>query len=270
MEDLINKASAFIGNRLQKLGEKFDALGETLESVFAKKIDALSAAMLKKQDDSFLRTQFTSLIRKLDEAVVAISSAKPEVKARVEFGEMISAIKNIKIPEQKTIDLEPLEIQLDFLLREIKTDKQAALSGKLDALLAAVKAIKFEFPKEWKIEEQQFRALRQAGSPVIVGGGGGGARMNATRITVANVSMAAANTEYPYTFPANTVNFVMKLRAQNVAFKYTWTSGESGTTYITAPAGFIRGQNDVEISGRVIYFQSTTASNTMEIESYRM
>ena len=88
-----------------------------------------------------------------------------------------------------------------------------------------------------------------------------------TTITVANVAMANANTEYNYALPANTKGFVIKLRAQSALLKLSFTSGQSGTTYVTIP------QNDrynsfdynVDLDSKTIYFQSPSASQIAEI-----
>ena len=245
---------------------------DRLEKIDAS-IKAIGERNTPASSDRFQQAQFTGLIKKLDEVARAVQNAKPEVKARVDFGEMIGVIRNIRIPEQKPIDFSRLEKKLDQLLTEAKTDKQTGLTEKLDSLLDAVRAIKFVFPKEWKIEEQQFRQLRSGGGSTTVVAGGGAGRMNATIVTQANTALTA-NAEATYVFPSNTVNFVIKLRAQNAKLFYAWATGTlptsgTGALYFTAPQGFIRGQENVEFSGRTIYIQSDVTT-TAEIEVFRL
>ncbi len=262
LKGVMDKMLAVLINRLDKIHTSIEKLAQK------------GSAPSTKDEGTFMRVQFTALIKKLDEVARAVQNAKPEVKARVEFGEMITAIKSIKPKEQKAIDFSSLEKKLDLLLIEARTDKQADLLEKMSELTEALRSKKFEFPKEFKIEEQQFRQLRSSGSGTTVVSGGG-SRMNATQVTVANVTVTSALVEYSYTFPANTVNFLMKLRAQNALLQYSWTTGNlptsgDGLTYMTSPQGFIRGQNDVEISGKTIYFQSSVASTVAEFEVYKL
>ena len=90
----------------------------------------------------------------------------------------------------------------------------------------------------------------------------------AVRPTIANTTMTTADTEYSYTLPANTIRFEMKLRASNAKFKLSFVSGESGTTYMTIPEGGVYGELDAKAGSRVLYFQSPTASQTMETKSW--
>ena len=90
-----------------------------------------------------------------------------------------------------------------------------------------------------------------------------------TRQKIANITMTDANTEYSYSFPGRTKVFRMKLRAQNAQFKYAFTSGESGTNYVTVNQGGSYGESGIDLGGSTIYFQSPTASQTMEIVCYQ-
>ena len=91
------------------------------------------------------------------------------------------------------------------------------------------------------------------------------------RPTIANTTMASAATEYSYALPANTVQFTIKLRSTTAALQVAVISGESGTNYITLPAG--SGGWTEAIKGRAstttLYFQSPTASQTAEIISWQ-
>lgn len=90
----------------------------------------------------------------------------------------------------------------------------------------------------------------------------------ATATTIANVTMTDANTEYSYALPSGTKVFRMKLRSQSASFKLSFTSGQSGTTYITVNQGGSYGESGVSLSSKTLYFQSPTAAQTMEVISY--
>lgn len=89
------------------------------------------------------------------------------------------------------------------------------------------------------------------------------------RSTIANVAMATADTEYSYEIPAGTKRIKFKLRALNALLKYCFTSGGSGTTYITVGYGDYVEVNDAKIGGQTIYFQSPTASQTVEVTTWK-
>jgi len=85
--------------------------------------------------------------------------------------------------------------------------------------------------------------------------------------TVVNVSMPLANTEYGYNLPNNTKGFHLKLRSQNALLKLAFTSGESGTNYLTIPQNdrFDSFEYNMDLDNKTIYFQSPKADQTAEI-----
>ena len=90
-----------------------------------------------------------------------------------------------------------------------------------------------------------------------------------TKQTVANVAMASAGQEYSYTFPAGTVHATLKLRSQNAKLQYCFVSGETDTTYITLEQNATLPIKDVSVGGKTIYFESPTASQTLEVLSFQ-
>lgn len=88
------------------------------------------------------------------------------------------------------------------------------------------------------------------------------------KATTANVTMTSADTEYSYTFPAGTQKFSIKLRALNALLKVAFASGTSGSTYFTIPYGDILVM-EAKIGGSTIYFQSPTASQVAEIQTWK-
>lgn len=93
--------------------------------------------------------------------------------------------------------------------------------------------------------------------------------MIASKPTVANTALTSADTEYSYAIPAGTQRIRFKLRALNALLKYSFTSGASGSTYITVPYGDVVEINDARVGGQTIYFQSPTASQTVEITTWK-
>ena len=89
------------------------------------------------------------------------------------------------------------------------------------------------------------------------------------RPTIANEAMTLADTEYSYSIPAGTKRFEIKLRALNALLKLAFTSGASGTTYITIPYGASYVENDVKAGPITLYFQSPSSSQVAEIKSWK-
>lgn len=88
----------------------------------------------------------------------------------------------------------------------------------------------------------------------------------ATTPTVVNVPMASAGTEYSYTFPTGTKQYLIKARVRDV-LQFSYVSGNSGTTYVTIQPGVWYGESDITLpAGRTIYIQSATqGSQTLEV-----
>lgn len=87
-----------------------------------------------------------------------------------------------------------------------------------------------------------------------------------SRPTIANVTMTNANTEYSYALPANTKKFQFKERAGASSVKYSFTSGESGTVYVTLPVGSTKYFEGSWLRGLTVYFQCPDAGKVLEIE----
>jgi hypothetical protein len=88
--------------------------------------------------------------------------------------------------------------------------------------------------------------------------------------SIVNVSMASANTEYSYAVPAGVNKVLIKLRSSSVDLKLSYTSGESGTTYLTVPAGSAKSIDDIKGGGGLtLYFQAASASQTLEVEIWK-
>ncbi|MEK6882014.1 MAG: hypothetical protein AABY22_20515, partial [Nanoarchaeota archaeon] len=78
-----------------------------------------------------------------------------------------------------------------------------------------------------------------------------------------------ANTEYSYAILAGTSKILIKLRGTGATFQLSYILGESNTTFITIPANSSKEIIDIKGTGITLYFQSSLASQTMEIEVWR-
>ena len=90
---------------------------------------------------------------------------------------------------------------------------------------------------------------------------------SATSPTIANVAAATKNTEYSYAFPANTKKFILRAR-QAADMQFSYTSGQSGTTYFSVPAGGIYEEFDIKLSSTTIYFRFNKDTVTLEVVSW--
>lgn len=87
--------------------------------------------------------------------------------------------------------------------------------------------------------------------------------------TIANTTMTVANTEYSYAVPANTKKVLIKERSGSSAVKLAYTSGQSGTTYITIPAGSTKYLEGAWLTGITLYFQCADAGKVIETEIWK-
>ena len=147
-----------------------------------------------------------------------------------------------------------------------KFDKDAQIIALLQGVITGVSGIKM--PEIMKLDADQLREITATSK---YGGGLGNPLPVARKVTVSNVSMTSANTEYSYTFPAGTVAFYMKLRSQSLVFTYAWLTGKlptagDGTAYMTTAQNFLQSRSYVDVSLRTIYFACASASQVMEIE----
>jgi len=81
---------------------------------------------------------------------------------------------------------------------------------------------------------------------------------------VYNVTMTNAATEYSQALPANTRKFLLKCRGV-YAIQVCFTSGESGTKYVTVPANQTYSEDQINAATLTLYFQCATAAQVAEI-----
>lgn len=253
---IIDSALAFLKKQIDSASKK---VSEAIKGGDKQLTNAVKSGM---SDQSRLLAQAVARVEKVvdkikdpvfsGEVTMDTSAMNKELKA-------VSAdLKKLNVPEVKNIEMS-LKLIYDCL-----EENKKITDTKMNEMVEAVKGISLSVPDSFKLDKEQLRSIRSGGGMATTGG-----ELTARSATTANVTMTTANTEYSYTFPANTSSFHMKLRAQNVKFKHCWTSGESGTTYMTTPQNSLQSRPGIDLSGVTIYFQSDTASQEMEIDSYQ-
>ena len=88
-----------------------------------------------------------------------------------------------------------------------------------------------------------------------------------TNFRIINLTLTNANTEYSAALTQNVSFFEVKCRSLN-DLKMSLTSGESGTTYITIPAGSGWSSRGPIFGTKTIYLQCGSAGVVAEISEW--
>jgi hypothetical protein len=181
------------------------------------------------------------------------------------------AIQAIDVqPIIQPVDLKPLTKAIKSLESKVQQPEPVDLSPVTEAIRALSK--KLDKPSTIRLDEMQLRALSNSG------GGTNGGQLAARKITVKNLALTATDTQYSYTFPANTVAWTIKLRDQGTLGYYSFSTGTlplaggggDGSLYITLPQNYLHSQDGVDWSGKIIYMGAESASQVAEIISYQL
>jgi hypothetical protein len=89
----------------------------------------------------------------------------------------------------------------------------------------------------------------------------------ATDPVIYNVTMTNANTEYSQALPTNCKKFLIRCRAA-YDVKLAFTSGESGSDYVTISAGGAYWEDFIQLAATTLYFQCGTAGQVAEIVAW--
>ena len=183
----------------------------------------------------------------------------------------LKKITNIKQPDLNNVEF--LLKQVTNGIKDISPEKTLQeINKSLEAILNALGGIK---PIDtFKLDEMQLRKLAGANKGISVDGG----QMAARNVAITNLALTATNTQYSYTFPANTTAFTIKLRDQGTLAFYSFTTGTlpvvggggDASKYATIPQNYLQSQEGVDWSGKVIYLGSETASQVAEITVFTM
>jgi hypothetical protein len=87
-----------------------------------------------------------------------------------------------------------------------------------------------------------------------------------TNPSINNFNIPMANTEYNFAFPAGTKRFLIRCRNSSI-LKFSYISGQSGTVYVTVPAGSSYSEENLSVAP-TIYFQSSKPTEVLEILSW--
>ncbi len=88
---------------------------------------------------------------------------------------------------------------------------------------------------------------------------------SATTPTIYNVLMSLADRDYSQSLPSGTKKVVIKLRDLGAELKVSFSSISDGATYITVSYGGNLFIEDVNLTGKSLYLQSSTALQTCEV-----
>jgi hypothetical protein len=86
----------------------------------------------------------------------------------------------------------------------------------------------------------------------------------ATSEKISNIEITAADTEQSLALSAGLKKIMIRVR-EKAALKISFTIAESGTKFVTIPPGCTLVLDDLQFSGKTLYYQSPTVGVTVEI-----
>jgi len=250
--------------------EQVVALRASLQDVKVS-IEALAFGTQEPVDLSEIKTTLDVIARAIPK--VEKTDIAPILK---ELSHQTKSLKNILQKDNKVIVPKTDVSDLPKILKSLSVIKDILKDNNISVLEKPLKdVLKKKEKNEIKINTQQFKELlgnlRHGGTIMS------SAALTAQNVTLANVSLTATDTEYSYTFPANTLSWTIKLRDQGTLAYYSFATGTlptvggggDGSLYATIPQNFLQSQAGVEWSGKVIYLGAESASQVAEITSYQ-
>ena len=85
---------------------------------------------------------------------------------------------------------------------------------------------------------------------------------------IQNLTLILGSTEYPITLPADTRKLQISARNGAGILQLAFNSGESGTKYISIPAGATFWVDEMYLENQTIYVQSPTAGVVVEVLTF--
>lgn len=248
----------------QHIGKKLDV---GFEKLLNKKDESISPAI---QRQTVLLTAAVSRIemavKKIQDPVFSGEVTIDTTDLQRSVSDMKKAVEDIEMP-----NLQRIEVALAGIYSCI--EKYGASNQALFAeVAAAIKGISFSVPETFKLDQTQLRSIRAANAGGLVTRG---ENLAARNVRTTNTAVTVVATEYSYTFPSNTVSWTLKLRDQGTLWYYAFVTGKlpnsgDGSNYVTVPQNFLQSKENVDWSGKTIYFGAELADMTMEITVYTL
>lgn len=229
--------------------------------------DRFEQAILKVK---FPQTDIRPVVAALSKVETAVKNAKPaefsgtvkvdQTEILRELRAATKAINSITLEQDDSNVVNALE----KLIKTIESQKPADYTD----LLKAIQGLKFDAPDTVRLDQTQVDRLSMSRGHTT------DHIREANRVTVANVSMSSASTEYSYTFPARTVSWEMRVRDNDNPLLVAYetgvlpTSGD-GSAYFTVPAYYVRTNDGMAWGNKTIYLQTADTSQVCEIISYQ-
>jgi len=267
IESLVNSALKFLEKRINTASDKISA---SVDSIVSK---SSSANHQQNNQQSHLIEQSLSRMEKtLEKIKDPVFSGEVSIDTTNLEKEMVRTAKEIKL-SIKPVKTDNIEAALKMIYNCIK-DQSKSFEEGFSKMEETIKSISFNVPDTFKLEEMQLRKLAGASKGISVDGG----KMAARNVAITNLALTATNTQYTFTFPANTTAFTVKLRDQGTLAYYSFTTGTlpvvggggDGTKYATIPQNFLQSQEGVDFSGKIIYFGAESASQIAEITVFTL
>lgn len=256
------------------LNALFTALNSHVDRGFSSVVKALGGL----KDDDKIVTVLSQVGTRFERAVEKLVKKEFDVLVDLgplekEFSLITAELRKLNAKEVAEIKTGNVEDLLKAILTSIRENAPEKIGEKIDAMDAVFKGLT---PKDSvRFDDTQMKGLMAA-----LTHGAGGFAMNpgiksATNWTVERVAITLANTEYTYTFPANTVSWTMKLREQGATLYYSSATGKlpvsgDNSTYMTMLPLGAKSQDGVEWAGKKMYVQSDTATQVVELEIFTM
>lgn len=87
----------------------------------------------------------------------------------------------------------------------------------------------------------------------------------ANAVTIHNISIALANTEFSQALPTDTKKFCVRIRDGAAQLNLAFTGGQSGTTYVKIRRGQSFTSADIDFASLTLFMQSPTVGAIVEI-----
>lgn len=89
-----------------------------------------------------------------------------------------------------------------------------------------------------------------------------------TTPTIENLAITEANTQYSYTIPENTRKLTFSLQDYDATAVVSYYFSNNATKVMKISGSAVVSLDDLKLNSKIIYFKSTVASKTMQIESW--